>query len=149
MLYVIISIVSCFLRSMHFFIYLLVVVISLLFYKAQIAIIRTILPVFPSCWLHLWWPIQGEYNCEYPSNKGKENNGFVFCCFSSYCCPASHYYIQTLWGCPAILCSVWFHSSACPEIPFVGMGINLKWMNGNRGNTCVKGIPCSYNVFLL
>lgn len=57
-----------------FLIYLLVVVISLLFYKAQKVIIRTVLPVFPSYRLHLWWPIQGEYSCEYPSDKGKQNN---------------------------------------------------------------------------
>lgn len=48
--------------------------ISLLFCKPQIMRVKTILPVFPSCWLHLQWPIQGECNCEYPSDKGKQKN---------------------------------------------------------------------------
>lgn len=113
--------------------------ISLLFYKLQIVIIRPILPVFPSCPLYLWWPIQVESNCEYSSEKGKQ---CFFITFPSFYCPASHYYIWTLWGCPAYLCPLWFFSSAFHEIPSVEIGINLKWMNRKWAIICAEVISC-------
>lgn len=139
-------IISSFLRAMQFLIYLLVVVIFLLFYKPQIMRVRPILPIFPSCWLHLQWPIQEECNCEYPSDKWKQKN--VYNSLFSII-PLPTLTLLRLSEAAAILCTVWFYSGVCPETHFVAMGITLRWVNVQGRSTWVKVIPCRYNVFLL
>lgn len=96
---------QCFLSaSCAFSIYLLEAVISLLFCIFQIMTIRIILSAFPSCPWNLWWPIQGEYNCECSTAKKRKVKLFFFLFISS--CPTLHDWLWSPHACPSFI-AVW------------------------------------------